>query len=121
MREIIIMEDGHEVHRGPERRIDEVVKQGFTVRYELLGIIAMIIIQTLGAVWWSAGISKDMAYIKNQVFNSYQSNDAAKDFASRDAVIMVMNKRLESLELKADDRVQRLIRLENLAESLRKQ
>jgi len=79
--------------RGRDPVIEENKKQGFVVRYELLGIIAIMLIQTMAGIWWAATLTTDLSNVKKELVeiklqlsenahNSYTASEAAKDLAT---------------------------------------
>jgi hypothetical protein len=81
-------------------------KSGFVVRYELLGIIAIMLIQTMGGMWWAATLTSDLQHVKEELVaikvqllaqtqNSYKIAEAEKDFR-------VVNDKIEKLEAKTN-------------------
>lgn len=59
---IEVYKNGKLIHEGDDRRLEGGAK-GFTIRYELLGIIGLMFVQFVGAVWWASSISKDVAHV----------------------------------------------------------
>lgn len=91
----------------PERRA-----QGFVIRYELLGILVAIVVQTLAVVWWGgafqATVTTKMDYMRGDIMtlksdlkDSITDRYTAKD-ANRD--LSFLNKRID----KNEDRIQQL-------------
>lgn len=89
---------GNLIREGEER----TKNTGFVVRYELLGIIGIMIIQTLGGVWWAATMTSDSKYMRAEMADiklqlasasngKYTTAEAVKDFG-------VIEKRLDKLE-----------------------
>lgn len=91
---------------GPERR-----KENVMIPYSMLGLIATIIFQTMGAIWWASGVSVKLDYLhRTQIDlteivsegnkNKYSSIDAAKDWDSNNARIEKLENELYSLKEK---------------------
>ena len=101
-------DDTKEILVGSERR-----KENIMIPYSMVGLVAAIIFQTMGAIWWASGVSVKLDYLQKTqaefaqtiiegTKNRYTSIDASRDF-------MVNDKRISKLE---DD-------IEKLKEKLR--
>ena len=86
--------------------------RGFVVRYELLGIIAMMMVQSLGGIWWASSMNTNMDNVKdelssikvrieNSTTDRYRGADAQKDFTNVYTRISANENRI----LKLEDRV----------------
>lgn len=87
------------------------VTNGFVVRFELLGVLLAIIVQTITAVWWGATVTTKMDYMQQAVaglkieLNStmsdrYTNKDAIKDFAVINDRITRTENRITAIENK---------------------
>lgn len=76
---------------NPETHPERRKEAGFLIRYELLGIIAIMILQLVGAIWWASSMSSDVRYMRADMIrltstidkasaDRYRSTDAQKDF-----------------------------------------
>ena len=85
-----VYDDHGKLMREGNARSEEVKKSGFIIRYELMGVIAMMIIQSLTAVWWASGISTNVKFMAEEMkelkvamaagtADRYRGSDAAKD------------------------------------------
>jgi hypothetical protein len=81
---------------GKERR-----SEGISIPYPLLGIMFTLIIQTLGGVWWASSINAKMEFlglgqknmeaaIASSAINRYTSVDAARDWATNERRLAVI-------------------------------
>lgn len=80
-------------------------KGGFTIRYELLAIIALMVVQLCGAIWWASAISRDVAHMAKsfEVFATTSSTEASvvsEKFDRLHEIILVHENRLTRLESK---------------------
>ncbi len=89
-------------YEGDERR----GASGFVVRFELLGVLLAIIIQTLTAVWWGSAVTTKMDYIqetlKTGALKNYTIDQA---IASNERIFDRINRseeRIDILEKKVD-------------------
>lgn len=82
--------------------MNAIEPKGVIIRYELLGIIAIMVIQTMGGIWWAASMTTDMANVKKELVNinaqilvassdRYRAADASRDFS-------IIEKRLDRNE-----------------------
>ena len=87
MHKVKVVDDEGRVIRVGQAREDE--PKGFTVRYELLSIICIMVFQLLGGMWWASAtntnllnMKAELAQIKiqlTQVTNDrYSAQDAAR-------------------------------------------
>lgn len=71
------------------------LKEDIMIPYSMIGLIFAIILQSMGAVWWSSGVNVKLDYLqKSQTElatqlttasqNKYTSLDAARDWANND-------------------------------------
>jgi len=85
--------------------------KGFTVRYELLGIISLMVVQLVGASWWASSMAADVRYMRQDIVKltlqitqqndeRYKASEAAKDFAAVDARMNRYEARLLVIENK---------------------
>jgi len=80
-------------------------KGGFVVRYELLAIIGLMMVQLCGAIWWASAISRDVTHMAKsfEVFATSSANAATVVSARFDKlheVVLVHENRLTRLESK---------------------
>lgn len=68
----------------------------------VISLLSTILVQGFIAIWWAAGISKDVDYLKQtlQVMqgNRYTSIDAARDFGLTQQRSVEVERRLISIE-----------------------
>lgn len=115
-KEIVILENGEEIYRGEDRRsFDMALKTntGFTIRYELFGIIIFLLAQTLAATWWASSINTEFSHLKEQLLaiqsqmnlqttDRYKGADALRDFTIRDERISKIDNKILDLEKRAE-------------------
>jgi hypothetical protein len=87
---------------------DEVNGSGIIIRYELVGVIVMMLIQSLTAVWWASGVTANMKYLTDEIkdikasiaagtVDRYKGSDAAKDREVLNDRINAIDRRLQSI------------------------
>jgi hypothetical protein len=98
-------DDGRLIRQGPARNEEE--KKGFTVRYELMGIIGIMIIQTMGGVWWASStntnlynMKSELTDIKSQLARAYIDRFTAVDAERAHAAI---DRRMDKAEARISD------------------
>jgi len=100
------------------------IKKGFIVRFELLGIIVGLLLQTIAAVWWAAGTSTMLQVLKQEVIDvkikldsQYKAADAGRDFSIRDQKISFLEREIEAIKVYLEKREARLTAVERRVKS----
>lgn len=107
MDKIEIYKNGVKVREAEQIRSGD--GKGFIVRYELLGIIAIMIIQFCGAIWWASSMASEVRYVRsdltkltlaveNGTRDRYSASDAKKDFEYVNLRISANESRISALE-----------------------
>lgn len=100
--------DGKLIREGSARADEVKVGNGVVIRYELMGVIAMMIIQSLTAVWWASGISTNVRFMADEMkelkssiaagaIDRYTSAEASKDREVMSDRINSLEKRMQSI------------------------
>jgi hypothetical protein len=103
-----VYDDNGKLVREGQPRFDEE-KRGFIVRYELMGIIAIMLLQTMGGIWWAATQTANMANVKaeliviktqllNYTNNVYKAADAERAHIAIDRRLDKSEARIVELE-----------------------
>lgn len=82
---------------------------GFIIRFELLGVLGAIIIQTLTAVWWGSAVSTKLDYTQQAITelksnvdarttDRYTAKDAERDLGAINTRISSNDQRITFLE-----------------------
>lgn len=93
----MVNKDDRELLVGSERR-----KENIMIPYSMVGLVAAIIFQTMGAIWWASGVSVKLDYLQKtqtefaqtvveNTKNRYTSIDSARD-------MLVIDKRISKVE-----------------------
>lgn len=103
-------------HNNSNSENDSAVKNqvnGVVIRYEFLGIISLLIIQTMGGVWWGSSLTTKLNLmseefkssrmeikeeIKSLTEDRYTAKDALRDFAMVHGRIDKAENRIGDLE-----------------------
>lgn len=80
-------------------------KGGFVVRYELLGIIGIMIAHLIGAVWWSSTITSNVLHMASNLERLTKvvekaSLDNSNKFDKLDTIVLAHEHRLTKIETK---------------------
>lgn len=85
-----------------ERQTDRK-RRGFVVRYELMGIIGLLILQLFGAIWWASTMSAAVVHMSKNlerltVIVEKAANDNAVKFDKVNDVLLRHESRITRLE-----------------------
>jgi len=96
-------ESGNLIREGSPRDED---KKGFIVRYELLGIIVIMLIQTMGGIWWAATQTERMVGVRNELYQIKTQMTAFTDgtykTADAEKAHFMIDKRIDKVEVRMD-------------------
>lgn len=99
--------------------MEEKRRDNIMIPYSLIGVIVAVLLQTMGAVWWSSGVSVKLDYQQRSIAdltqtvidgtkNRYTALDAEKDWSANE-------RRLAAAETEIRDSINRITRLEDSA------
>jgi len=88
----MVWKQGDPDRRQPETETS-ITEKGFVIRFELLGLIFAIVVQTIAAVAWGSALTTKVDFtqkaiadlyiaIKDSGTNRYTSKDADRDFSA---------------------------------------
>jgi len=104
---------------------DRRSSKGFVVRYELLGIIGIMVIQLAGSIWWASSMQTEVKYMRADIVrltsaletatqDRYKPSDASRAHEHIYATIAKNEVRITNIEYKElDQSEKRLSALEN--------